>query len=155
MRPTAIQIERFHIGKGVTLSKGGTVVRALSSQKCGPNPAIDAICCWFSSLLREVFSPGTPVFPSPQKPTFSNPSSIRNQVDEELPSGCAASKTLFIYWSFGKPIWRIVLDVMWKRSIKSQNIESHGLSTYIPKANKMSIRPPKFTFAYLGQKYKA
>ena len=65
------------------------------------------------------------------------------------------SKTLFIYWSFGKPIWRIGRDVMWKRSIKSQNIETHGLSTYIPKADKMSITPPKFTLAYLGQKYKA
>ena len=44
MRPAAIQIERFHIGKGATLSKGGTVVRALASHKCGPNPGVDAIC---------------------------------------------------------------------------------------------------------------
>lgn len=28
------------------------------------------------------------------------------------------------------------------------------MSTYIPKADKMSIRPPKFTFAYLGQNTK-
>ena len=41
MRPAATQIERFHIGKGATLSKGG---RALSSHKCGPNPGVDAIC---------------------------------------------------------------------------------------------------------------
>ena len=27
--------------------------------------------CWLSTLLREVFPPGTPVFPSPQKPTFA------------------------------------------------------------------------------------
>ena len=36
------------------------------------------VCCWFSSLLREVFSLGTPVFPSPQKPTLLNSNSIRN-----------------------------------------------------------------------------
>ena len=85
-------------------------MRALATHKCGPNAGVDAICGL--SFVASFFSPGTPVFPSPQKPTFSNPSSIRNQVDEELPSGCAASKTLFIYWSFGKPLWRIVLDVM-------------------------------------------
>ena len=53
-------------------------------------------CCWFSPLLREVFSPGTPVFPSPQKPTFSNYYSTRNQVDEEPLSGCATCKSSFI-----------------------------------------------------------
>ena len=37
-----------------------------------PDPAsyVDWIC-WFSTLLREVFSPGTPVFPSPQKWMFN------------------------------------------------------------------------------------
>ena len=44
MRPAAIQRERFHTGKGATLSKGGAVVRALASHKCGPNPGVDAIC---------------------------------------------------------------------------------------------------------------
>ena len=28
------------------------------------------------------FSPGTPIFPSPQKPTFPNSNSIQNSVDE-------------------------------------------------------------------------
>ena len=32
---------------------------------------------------RRAFSPGTPVFPSPQKPTFPNSNSTRYQVDEE------------------------------------------------------------------------
>ena len=41
--------------------------------------------------------PGTPVFPSPQKPTFPNSTSTRNQVDEEQLCGCATSKLLFIY----------------------------------------------------------
>ena len=44
MRPTAIQRERFHIGKRATLHKGGAVVRALATHKCGPNPGVDAIC---------------------------------------------------------------------------------------------------------------
>jgi len=30
------------------------------------------VCWWFSTLLQAGFSPGTPVFPSPQKPTFPN-----------------------------------------------------------------------------------
>ena len=33
------------------------------------------VCCWISTLLREVFL-GTPVFPSLQKPTFPNSNSI-------------------------------------------------------------------------------
>ena len=35
------------------------------------------------SLVPRGFSLGTPVFPSPQKPTFPNSNSTRNQVDEE------------------------------------------------------------------------
>ena len=38
------------------------------------------------------FSPGTPAFPAPQKPTFSNFNSIRNQADEEPLCGSASSK---------------------------------------------------------------
>ena len=45
----------------------------------------------------ERFSPVTPVFPSPQKPTFANSNSTRNQAEEELLCGCAISKSLFIY----------------------------------------------------------
>ena len=36
-----------------------------------------------SHLCSESFSSGTQVFPSPQKPTFPNSNSTRNQVDEE------------------------------------------------------------------------
>ena len=54
------------------------------------------VCCWFSPLLRGVFFPGTPVFPSSQKPTFSNSSSTMDQVYEEPLCGCATSKSLFI-----------------------------------------------------------
>ena len=56
----------------------GTVVRALASHQCVPGsiPRPSVICglslllVLFSALRG--FSPGTPVFPSPQKPTFPN-----------------------------------------------------------------------------------
>ena len=79
------------------------MVRALASHQCGPgsNPGVDAICglslLLVLSLAPRGFSPGTPVFPSPQKPTFPNSNSTRNQVDEEPLCGCATSKSLFIY----------------------------------------------------------
>ena len=65
-------------------SKGGAVVRALASPHCGPrsNPGVDAMCglsLWLVLCLApRGFSPGTPVFPSPQKPTLPNSNSIRN-----------------------------------------------------------------------------
>ena len=78
-------------------------MRALASHQCGSgsNPSVDAICglslLLVLSLAPRGFSPGTPVFPSPQKPTFPNSNLIRNQVDEEPLCGCATSKSLFIY----------------------------------------------------------
>ena len=79
------------------------MVRALASHHCGPgsNPGVDAICglslLVVLPLAPRGFSPGTPVFPSPQKLTFSNSNSTRNQVDEEPLCGCATCKSLFIY----------------------------------------------------------
>ena len=84
-------------------SKGGAVVRALASHQCGPGSThgVDAICglslLLVLSLAPRGFSPGTPVSPSPQKPTFPNPNSTRNQVDEEPLCGCATCKSLFIF----------------------------------------------------------
>ena len=49
-----------------------------------------------SLLSPRRFSPGTPVFPSPQKPTFPNSNSTRNQVDEEPLCGRATSKSLLL-----------------------------------------------------------
>ena len=72
-----------------SLDRDGVVVRALASQQRGPgsNPGVDAICGLSLLLLLSFaprgFFPGTPVFPSPQKPTFPNSNSTRNQVDEE------------------------------------------------------------------------
>ena len=82
------------------------MVRALASRKCGPgsNPGVDAIyglrLLLVLSLAPRGFSPGAPVFPSPQKPTFSNSNSTGNQVDEEPLCGCATCKSLFIYFIY-------------------------------------------------------
>ena len=58
--------------------------------------------CGFSlllvlSLAPRGFTPGTPVFLFPQKPTFPDSNSTRNQVDEEPLCGGATCKSLFIY----------------------------------------------------------
>ena len=90
----------------------GAVVRAVASHQCGPgsNPGIDAICglslLLVLSFAPRGFSPGTPVFPSPQKPTFPNYNSTRcrNQEDEEPLCGCATSKTLFILFYLFKKL---------------------------------------------------
>ena len=52
------------------------------------------------SFAPRGFSPGTPVFPSPQKPTFPNSNSTRNQIDKEPLCGCATCKSLFIYFIY-------------------------------------------------------
>ena len=84
-------------------ARSGAVVRALASHQCGPgsNPGVDSICglslLLVLSFAPRGFSPGTPVFPSPQKPTFPNSNSTRNKVDEEPLCGSATSKSLFTY----------------------------------------------------------
>ena len=68
------------------------------------DPGVDAICglrlLLVLSLAPRGFSRGTPVFPSPRKPTFPNSNSTRNQVDEEPLSGCATCKSLFILFIY-------------------------------------------------------
>ena len=96
---------RWHIAYSLR-SKGGAVVRALASHQCGPgsNPSVDTICglslVLVLSLAPRGFFPGTPVFPSLQKPTFPNSNSTRNQVDEEPLCGCTTCKSLFILFLF-------------------------------------------------------
>ena len=98
-------------------------MRALASHQCGPgsNPGVDAICglslLLVLSLAPRGFSPGTPVFPSPQKPTFPNSNSIRNQVDEEPLCGCATSKSLFIYL-FVRPLLGYTTQIWAPQSIE-------------------------------------
>ena len=64
-------------------SRDGAVVRALASHQCGlgsiPGPGIISglsLLLVLYSALRGFSSPGTLVFPSPQKPTFPNSNSI-------------------------------------------------------------------------------
>ena len=80
------------------------MVRALAFHQCGPGFKFRRqrhmwVLGLFLvlSLAPRGFSPGIPVFPSPQKPTFPNSNSTRNKVGEEPLSGCATSKSLFIY----------------------------------------------------------
>ena len=60
-------------------------------------PYVGWVCCLFSPLLQEVFLRVLWFYPSPQKPTFSNSNSTRNQVDLEPLCRCATCKSLFIY----------------------------------------------------------
>ena len=87
-------------------SKDGAVVRALASHQrgSGSNHGVDArsglsLLLVLSHAPRG-FSLGTPVFPSPQKPTFPNSNSTRNQVGEEPLFGCATCKSLFYFILF-------------------------------------------------------
>ena len=63
-------------------SRVGAVVRALASHQCVPGSIHGpGVICGLSLLLvlysaPRGFSPGTPVFPSPQKSTFPNSNSI-------------------------------------------------------------------------------
>ena len=86
-------------------ARNGPVVRTLLSHQCGLSsvPGVDAIfrlgLLLFLSFAPRGFSPGSPVFPSPQKPTFPNSNSTRNQVHGESFCGCATSRSLYIYLS--------------------------------------------------------
>ena len=65
-------------------SSDGAVVRAPASHQCGLGliPGLGVICelsLWLVLVLAlRGFSMGSPVFPSPQKPTFPNSNSIPN-----------------------------------------------------------------------------
>ena len=68
-------------------STDDAVGRALASHQCGPGliPG-PGVICGLSLLLvlhsdLSGFSPGSPVFPSPQKPTFPNSNSILECTD--------------------------------------------------------------------------
>ena len=60
-------------------SRDGAVVRALASHQCVPGSIPGpGVICGLSLLLVFFLAPGSPVFPSPQKPTFLNSNSIWN-----------------------------------------------------------------------------
>jgi len=58
------------------------------------------------SFAPRSFSPGTRVFPSPQKPTFPNSNSTRDQVDEETLCASATSKSFLNYLLWHGWQWR-------------------------------------------------
>ena len=76
-----MKIIKFNIDLG---NRDDTVVRALASHQCGPGsiPGLGIICGLILLLVLVLalpgFSPATPVFPCPQKPTFPNSNSIWN-----------------------------------------------------------------------------
>ena len=82
------EIHRFVKGSkslfkfGENGEQGSAVVRAFASHQCVPGSIPEAgVICGLSLLLvlfsaPRGFSPGTPVFPSPLKPTFPNSNSI-------------------------------------------------------------------------------
>ena len=94
------------MGFSIWGTRDGTVVRAVASHQCGPgsNPGIDAICglSWLLvlSFAPRGFSPGTPVFPSPQKSTFPNSNSTRNLVDEEPVWMCYLQIVIYLFILF-------------------------------------------------------
>ena len=82
--------------------RDGAEVTTLADHQCGPS-SIPGHCvvCGTSLLLALVlapkdFSPGTPIFPSPQKLTFPNSNSVLDKLDEEPPRGCAAANTRLV-----------------------------------------------------------
>ena len=85
-------------------ARDGTVVRVLASHQSGPWPGFKSrrqCHMWVefvvgSLLCSKRFFSGYSSFSPPQKPTFPNSNSTRNQVDEEPLCGCATSKSLFI-----------------------------------------------------------
>ena len=64
------------------------------------------------SLAPRGFSLSTSVFPSPQKPTFPNSNSTRDQVDEEPLCGYGTSKSLFIFSLLYHPIFSVITEYM-------------------------------------------
>ena len=82
------------------------MVRTLASHQCGPgsNPGVDTICglslLLVLSLAQRGFSSGTPVFPSPQKPTLPNSNLTRNQHIHMVVLRLPTCKSLFIFFIY-------------------------------------------------------
>ena len=94
------------------------MVRALASHQCGPgsNPGVDTICglslLLVLFLVPRGFSPGTPVFPSPQKPTFQIaiwPGIMwtKNHYVDVLPANRYLFIYLFIYFIWLVDCWLV------------------------------------------------
>ena len=108
-----------------------TKIKAAVKLGPGSNPGFDSI---YGLSLLIVLSP---FFPSPQKRTFPNSISTRNQVDEEPLCGCATSKSLFIYLF----IYLFIIYLLLKL-----NHGSHKLQP--SRCMRMSMQPPSGTSHY-------
>ena len=117
--------------------KGGAVVRALASRQCGPgsNPGVDAICglslMLVLSLAPRGFSPVSPVFPSPQKPTLPNSNSIwnaRTRLKEFiLTPKCFVGKQAIFFRQCKRPHWspaHILIFYTWYQTSDKINLKS-------------------------------
>ena len=94
----------------VVLSKGVSYARLPAMPPAGSNPGIDAMCrlslLLVLSLVPRGFSPGTSVFPSPLKPTFSNSNSIwnaRTRFNEFLRTPKCSVEVGDFYYPKGQP----------------------------------------------------
>ena len=92
------------------LSKGVSYARLPAMRPAGSNPGVDAICrlslLLVLSLSPRGFSPGTSVFPSPLKPTFSNSNSIwnaRTRFNEFLRTPKCSVEVGDFYYQKGQP----------------------------------------------------
>ena len=130
------------------------MVRALVFHQCGlgSNPGINTICelrlLLVLSFSLRGFSPGTPVFPSPQKPTVPNSNLTRNQIDKEPLCECAPSKSyLFIYlftqeMRFTKIFtWIRILYDGKENGIRERDDRSSGCSVVMKKGQECSTTP--------------
>ena len=116
-------------------SRDGPVVRVLASHQCVPGSIPGpGVICGLSLLLvlflaPRGFSPGTPVFPSPQKPTFPNSSSIWNcQALYHEPLAWVIAQALpvfdikFALFLFSKHILQSIIKYLFKGYSTNQNI---------------------------------
>ena len=119
------------------------------AQILASTPYVGWVCCWLSPLLQEVFLQllrflihQKPSGFSPQKPTFLNSNSTRNQVDEEPLCGCATSKSLYLLFIYlfvilfrrltfdwnELPSWIVSLSVAWRD--KNSCVGDYALDFY-------------------------
>ena len=150
------------------------MVRALASHQCGPGSIPGpGVICGLRLLLVLVFvprgfSPGTPVFPSPQKPTFPNSNSIRNPraTGFSVPD-CCVSPSLnkvdlfifiyFIYLARNRMLTRVVAKQAKTTKVKNKFVNGkkkfkRTLSCLFGGRGKVQFRRKKLSDS--GKKFK-
>ena len=123
------------------------MVRALDSHQYDPgsNTGVDAICglslLLVLSLAPRGFSPGTPVFPPPQKPTFPNSNSIWNARTRLN----VFSRTLNCF--VGKKIQPTYVITLGYQTISSVNTNFFVSIFYIAQLSCHLFQPPPHVFS--------